>query len=63
MNIVRIVSPEGGIWHEGPITEEEEMELYRLAAYKPGATFLHGARPPVEEPPLPSAKPTPPEKE
>jgi hypothetical protein len=55
--MVRMVSDEGGIWHEPPYTEEEEMELYRLATYKPGATFLHGPRPPGEEPPSPPAEP------
>jgi hypothetical protein len=43
-----------------PYTEEEELELYRLMMYKPGATFLHGARPPADAtPPSPPAGPTP----
>jgi hypothetical protein len=48
------------VGHEPPYTEEEEHELYRLATYKPGATFLHGPRPPAVEPPSPPAAPIPP---
>jgi hypothetical protein len=61
--MVRIISPEGGIWDEPPYTEEEELALYKAMSCEGGTTILHGARPPVAEPPLPSAKPTPPEKE
>jgi hypothetical protein len=60
--MVLVIAKEGGRWREGPLTEEEELELYRLATYKPGATFLHGARPPAgAKPPSPPAEPTPPE--
>jgi hypothetical protein len=61
--MVRIVSPEGGIWHEPPYTEEEDFAFYQKASYRGGATIIHGPRPPVVPPQLPSAKPTPPEKE
>jgi hypothetical protein len=46
---------------EPPYTEEEELELYRMASYQGGgATILHGPR--AAMPPRPPEVPPPPAK-
>lgn len=37
--MVRKISDSGGVYHEPPYTEEEQMALYKSFDMKPGASF------------------------
>jgi hypothetical protein len=53
--MVRVRTEKATYYHEPRYTEEESMEIYRLASYQGGgATILHG---PVEPAPQPQKSP------
>lgn len=37
------------VGHEPPYTEEEELELYRMMSYQPGAKILRGPASPLNQ--------------